>query len=345
MLPYDHGGDIYGGGEIRVDFSVNTNPLGMPEAVIRAIREGTDQDVRYPDYQCRTLRRALSRRYGTPEDTILCGNGAADLIFRLCACLRPRRVLVPAPTFSEYGRSAALFGAKIAEYPLREENGFALDSGFPAAITPGTELVFLCNPNNPTGRLCDPNLLEEIVLRCGENGTVLVVDECFIEFTEGQSLLPLLAGNPHVLILRAFTKLYAMAGLRLGFLLCADAALLDRIAAYGAQWSVSTVAQRAGLAALAETDWPEKTRAFVTVQRSYLAEELTNLGLQVYPGEANYLLLRADRPVRQALLERGLMVRDGSTFSGLDENYFRVGVRTAAENQLLIDTLREVLYG
>ena len=345
MLPYDHGGDIYGGQEIRVDFSVNTNPLGMPDSVVRAIREGTDQDVRYPDYQCRALRRALSRRYGVGESSILCGNGAADLIFRICACLRPHRVLVPAPTFSEYGRSAAQFGAEIAEYRLAEENDFALDSGFLAAITPGTDLVFLCNPNNPTGRLCDPELLEEIVLQCGENGTVLVVDECFIEFTGGRSLLPLLEGNPHLLILRAFTKLYAMAGLRLGFLLCADTALLDRIAAFGAQWSVSTVAQRAGLAALEEKDWPERTRAYVASQRACLAEELTALGLQVYPGEANYLLVRAGHPLRPALLERGLMVRDGGTFTGLDENYFRVGVRTAAENQLLIDTLREVLHG
>jgi threonine-phosphate decarboxylase len=345
MLPYDHGGDIYGGQEIRVDFSVNTNPLGMPESVIRAIREGTDQDVRYPDYQCRALRRALAQRYHVGEGKILCGNGAADLIFRICACLRPRRVLIPAPTFSEYGRSASLFGAEINEYPLREGGGFAVDSGFLAAITPGTDLVFLCNPNNPTGRLCDPALLEEIVLQCGENGTVLVVDECFIEFTDGKSILPLMAENPHLLILRAFTKLYAMAGLRLGYLLCADEALLDRIAAHGAQWSVSTVAQRAGLAALTETDWSEKTRRFISAQRSYLLEELTRLGLKAYPGEANYLLIRAPFPIRQPLLERGLMVRDGGTFTGLDETYFRVGVRTAAENQLLIDTLREVLHG
>ena len=345
MLPYDHGGDIYGGGEIRVDFSVNTNPLGMPESVIRAICDGTDQDVRYPDYQCRALRHALAERYGVGEETILCGNGAADLIFRICACLRPRRVLVPAPTFSEYGRSAAVFGAEIVEYPLREENGFAVDSGFLAAITPGTDLVFLCNPNNPTGRLCDPALLEEIVVQCGENGTTLVVDECFIEFTEGRSLLPLLAENPHLLILRAFTKLYAMAGLRLGYLLCADTVLLDRIAAHGAQWSVSTVAQRAGLAALAETDWAERTRNYVAAQRQWLADELTKLGLKVYPGQANYLLARGPFPVRDALLERGLMVRRGDTFSGLNENYFRIGVKTPAENQLLIDTLREVLHG
>ena len=345
MLPYDHGGDIYGGQEIRVDFSVNTNPLGMPDSVVRAIREGTDQDVRYPDYQCRALRRALSRRYGVGESSILCGNGAADLIFRICACLRPHRVLVPAPTFSEYGRSAAQFGAEIAEYRLAEENDFALDSGFLAAITPGTDLVFLCNPNNPTGRLCDPELLEEIVLQCGENGTVLVVDECFIEFTGGRSLLPLLEGNPHLLILRAFTKLYAMAGLRLGFLLNADPALLDRIAAWGAEWSVSTVAQRAGLAALDEEDWLERTRDLVARERRWLTEQLTALGLTVYPAQANYLLFRAPWSVREALLEKGVMVRDCTSFRGLDDRDFRIGIKTRAENEILIETLQEVLYG
>ena len=346
MRPYEHGGDIYGGREIRLDFSVNTNPMGMPESVQMAIGNGGVEDTRYPDPYCRRLRAALSARYGgVAAEQILCGNGASDLILRLCACLRPRTVLTPAPTFSEYGRSAALYGGAVRTYPLRRENGFALDRGFLSALTTDVDLLFLCNPNNPTGRLCDPALLEGIAARCQENGTYLMVDECFIEFTHGKSLIPLLEKYPRLLILRAFTKTYAMAGLRLGFLLGGDADLLDRIAAFGAEWSVSTVAQRAGLAALGEENWMERTRVFVAEERRWLTEQLTALALTVYPGEANYLLIRGERPIYQALLERGIMVRSCVSFIGLDDKDFRIGIKTRAENEILIEALKEVLYG
>jgi len=345
MRPYEHGGDIYGDRPIRLDFSVNTNPLGMPEAVRRAIGDRGAEDERYPDPHCRLLRRALSERYGIGPEHILCGNGASDLILRLCACLRPKTVLLPAPTFSEYGRSAALFGTTVRTVPLKAENGFALDRAFLSALTPDVDMVFLCNPNNPTGQLCGPALLEEIAAKCHENGTYLAADECFIEFTDGQSMLPLLERYPRLLILRAFTKIYAMAGLRLGFLLSGDARLLERIAAFGAEWSVSTVAQRAGLAALGSAGWMERTRAFVAEERRWLTEQLTALGLTVWPGRANYLLVRGNRPVYAALLERGIMVRNCGSFIGLDENYFRVGIKTRAENEILIEALKEVLYG
>jgi threonine-phosphate decarboxylase len=317
----------------------------MPESVRRAVAAGAGEDERYPDPYCRRLRRALSARFGVEPEQILCGNGASDLILRLCACLRPRTVLTCAPTFSEYGRCAALYGAALRTVPLAAENGFAPDRGFLNALTDDVDMVFLCSPNNPTGRLWDPDLLEEIAAACAANGTYLVVDECFIEFTEGRSVIPLLERFPRLLILRAFTKIYAMAGLRLGFLLCGDAGLLDRIAAFGAEWSVSTVAQRAGLAALGETGWMERTRALVAGERRWLTERLTALGLTVCPSQANFLLVRGSRPLREPLSERGLMVRGCRSFAGLDDNWFRMGIKTRAENEILMDTLKEVLYG
>ncbi|MBE6990934.1 MAG: aminotransferase class I/II-fold pyridoxal phosphate-dependent enzyme [Ruminococcaceae bacterium] len=345
MRPYEHGGDIYNGQTVRLDFSANVNPLGMPPAAERALREGTAADVRYPDARCRALRAALSEKHSVTPEQVLCGAGAADLIFRICAALQPRQVLAPVPTFSEYGRSAALFGAEIAKYPLREENGFELDRSFPAALTPETDMVFLCNPNNPTGRLCDPGIVAALADACEENGTYLVVDECFLEFTRGVSALPLLQTHPRLLVLRAFTKFYAMAGLRLGYLLCADAALLERIGTFGAEWAVSTAAQRSGLAALTEPDWRDRTLQLVEAQRRSLAVSLAALGVAVYPGEANFLLCRAPRPVAESLAEQGILVRRCGNFEGLDDCFFRVGVRTAAENAVLIDALREVLHG
>ncbi len=345
MRPYEHGGDIYAGREDYLDFSVNTNPLGMPDSVREAISRGTAEDLRYPDPYCRRLRAALSDRCGVPAEQILCGNGASDLILRLCACLQPRTVLEPEPTFSEYARCAALWGAEIRTVSLDPEEGFALDGGFLDAVTPETDMVFLCNPNNPTGRLCDPALLEEIAEKCEAGGTWLVLDECFIEFTGARSMLPVLDRYPHMLILRAFTKIYAMAGLRLGYLLNADPQLLERIAAFGAEWSVSTVAQRAGLAALEESGWIEKTRRFTAEERGRLTERMKDFGMSVVPGEANYLLVRSPRPVLEPLLERRIMVRDCRSFPGLDGHWFRAGLKMRSKNDILISALKEVLYG
>ncbi|MBQ9392541.1 MAG: aminotransferase class I/II-fold pyridoxal phosphate-dependent enzyme [Oscillospiraceae bacterium] len=345
MRPYEHGGDIYGGRPPRVDFSVSLNPLGMPPEAERALRRGTADDARYPDPCCRALRRALAEHCGVAAEQILCGAGASDLILRICAWRRPRRTVVPAPTFSEYGRCAALFGSQVEEFPLREEEGFALTEEFLSALTPDTELVFLCHPNNPTGRLCEPALAERIARRCDEIGACLVADECFIEFTEGESLLPLLPRYPRLLILRAFTKFYAMAGLRLGYLLCHDGAAADEIGAYGAEWSVSTAAQRAGLAALTAVEWRERTLTLVKEQRRALSAELARLGCKVYPSDANFLLCRGAEDVCALAARRGVLLRRCGTFTGLDGTYFRVGVRTAQENRLLTDTLREVLHG
>ena len=345
MFGCDHGGDIYGDLPIRLDASVNTNPLGLPEQVLAAVRNGAAEDGRYPDPYCRALRGALARHHGVTPERIVCGAGAADLIMRICAWLRPRRILVPSPTFSEYARCAALFGAKVQETPLRADRGFAPDETFLDALTPEIDAVFLCQPNNPTGRLWEGELPERIIRRCRENGTYLMVDECFLDFTDAPSLLPRQESYDRLLILRAFTKFYAMAGLRLGYLVCPDRILAEHIAEYGAAWSVSAPAQRAGLAALTAPLWRERTAALVGKERRYLTQALGDMGVTVFPAAANFLLCRAEREVWKPLLERGILVRRCGNFTGLDDTYFRIGIKTEAENRELIEALREVLNG
>ncbi len=345
MEPFEHGGDVYGNGGIRLDFSVNTNPLGMPEAVQNAIAAHVPDYARYPDPACRTLRKALATHHQIVPEQILCGNGASDLIFRICASLRPNLALTLAPTFSEYMRNVTLFGGKMIEYPLRAESGFLLEDAFLNALTPDIDAVFLCNPNNPTGRLCPFDLILQIADQCKANNTLLALDECFLDFTQGESLLPLLAIYPNLLILKAFTKLYAMAGLRLGYLLSSDAAMLDRIASFGATWSVSAVAQTAGVAALDCADWAERTRSLVANERAYLKKELTRLNLALFPSDANFLLVRGTRPLYAPLLRRRILVRGCDNFSGLDERYFRIGVKNRAENEALLCAVAEVLHG
>lgn len=345
MQRYDHGGDIYSGSQIHLDFSVNTNPLGMPEEVEAALIRQASQFSRYPDPHCRGLRSALTELHGLSPEHILCGNGAADLIFRICACYKPKHALVLAPTFSEYERPVKLFGGQIQEFLLTPENGFALTEAFLDTITPETDMVFLCNPNNPTGRLAPFPLLRKIAQRCQENGTVLVVDECFLPFTDGTSLLSMLPEYPNLLILKAFTKLYSMAGLRLGYLLGAPSRL-DEIRPFGAQWSVSGPAQAAGFAALsAEPEWSARTKQLVVAERLFMAEQLSMLGITVFPSDANFLLLKTEIPLYSKLLENGILVRDCSNFTGLDGRYIRIGLKTRSEHQKLLHRIREICYG
>ncbi len=345
MQRYEHGGDIYGESGIRLDFSVSTNPLGLPTAVKEALASHIPDYAHYPDPSCRALRWALAARQGLSPDMVLCGNGASELILALCASLRPRAMLTLAPTFSEYERAALLFGNAMRQHILRPETGFALTEQILATLTPGTGLLFLCNPNNPTGRLAEPPLLGKIIAACGENRTLLVLDECFIDLSQGSSLLPQLKNHPHLLILQAFTKTYAMAGLRLGQLYCGDTVLLARVAAFCPTWSVSAPAQAAGLAALGETDWLEQSRQLVVRERAFMSAGLAALGLTVYPSDANFLLVKSPRPLATPLRAHGILIRDCANFTGLDGCYSRIGLKTRVENQALLSAMEEVVHG
>ena len=256
-----HGGDWagyaaqYGG--MPLDFSANVSPLGLPQGVRQAVARALDGSDRYPDPLCRALRKKLSGTLGVPPQSILCGNGAADLIFRLVLAEKPKRALVTAPTFAEYEQALAVAGCTADRFFLREEEGFAVTEALLERIEPGLDILFLCEPNNPTGRTTPRALLLRILERCAACGTRLVVDECFNEFLDdpaAHTLLGELEGHENLLLLRAFTKWYAMAGVRLGYALCADGALLERMRAAGQPWAVSALAQAAGEAALGETD-------------------------------------------------------------------------------------------
>ncbi len=346
MPRYDHGGDVYQNRNVILDFSVNINPLGMPGEAKRALVHGMERFSCYPDPRCGALTRAIAKAHGVLPENILCGNGAADLLFRVSAYKRARRALTLAPTFSEYERPMVLFGGEMTEYPLEEEKNFALDEGFLSALTKDTDMVFLCNPNNPTGRLAQPEFIEKIAAAAKKIGALLVVDECFLPFSGGASMLPYLSEYPNMLILRAFTKLYAMAGLRLGYLLCADGGLLKTLGEYGAQWSVSVPAQLAGLASLeAEPEWTMRTRAFVDSERRYMEGELAGLGLRVFPSDANFLLIKSGLPLYQPLLKAGILVRDCANFTGLDARFIRIGIKTGKENEALLRAMGGILHG
>lgn len=342
MLRYEHGGDVYSHENIKLDFSVNLNPLGMPRAVREAIAAAADACARYPDPHSRALCAAVANSEGVQPESVLCGNGAADLIFRLCLAVRPKCALVCAPTFSEYEKAALLAGAQMRFLTLRENEGFRTTGRLLDELVPGVDMLFICNPNNPTGALMDTKLLEETASRCNRLGITLVVDECFLAFTDGVSAKPLMKRYKNVVVLNAFTKLYAMPGVRLGYLISSDPALLEKTAAAAQSWSVSSVAQAAGLAALSVEGWSERTRDVVKTEARYLADALARPGLCVFEGSANFLLIKSERPLYAPLLKKGILIRPCANYRGLDDRFYRVGVKGRRENDLLIQAVDKV---
>ena len=338
-----HGGDIYAG-NVRLDFSANTNPLGKPESVREAMARVLPDVHRYPDPYGRALRAAIAAAEGVPEEYILCGSGAAEVIYSFVQAAQPRRAAELAPTFAEYSLALAQTGAAVERYTLSDAADFAPDDGVLAFLRKKRpDAFFLCNPNNPTGRLCDAARMEKILAVCSEMGTRLFADECFLDMTDGgESLKPFLAQYPRLFLLKAFTKSYGMAGVRLGYGLCADAALLRAMSRTVPPWNVSSLAQAAGVAALREGDFLARTRALVHEERAWLRAALAAHGFRVVPSDANYLLFRAAPGLDAVLREKGILIRNCGNYAGLCPGWYRIAVRTHEENEALIRAIREV---
>lgn len=347
QTPNPHGGGRCGR-RVALDFSVNTNPLGTPERVRQAAADSLRHMDRYPDPCCRELTRAIARHERVPEDYILCGGGAAELIFSYCAALRPGRCLELAPTFSEYAAAAEAAGGEMERFPLRREGQFVLGEEFLDHLERGRwDAIFLCNPNNPTGQLIPPPLLEQIAQVCQRKGMGLFLDECFLDLSdggEGDSLKKRLPKQPGLFILKAFTKSFGMAGLRLGYGLCGDSALLGAMSRTVQPWNVSLPSQAAGVAALDEGEFLQRSRDLIREERGRLRARLEDLGLWVCPSRANYLLLYSARPLFDALLDRGILVRSCANYCGLGEGWYRVAVKRREENRALAEALEEVLF-
>lgn len=352
MKEYTHGGDIVGAREIwkgkLLDFSANLNPLGMPESVRKAAEDAVREAIHYPDPLCRELCAAIARRDNVTPEQVLCGNGAADLVFRLAFSQRPRRVLVTAPTFSEYEDAVRAAGGEVVYHRLTPENDFDLTEAVLDDLDDSLDMAFFCTPNNPTGRLINRDLMLRILERCREKGIRVVVDECFLSLSdpgEQVSLAGELESFSNLVLLRAFTKSYAIPGLRLGYCLSADTALLDGLSRCAQPWSVSGPAQAAGLAALAEPEHPARARQLIAVERSWLTDALRELGLQVFPSQVNYILFRAPGvdDLKERLLARGVLIRSCANYVGLGSDYYRVAVRPHRENEGLIGAMKEVL--
>lgn len=338
-----HGGDVYAG-DIDLDFSANTNPFGLPEGVKAAIFTCLDELHRYPDPYCRKLVSAIAAYEGVPREYVLCGNGAAELIYSYCEAAKPKTALELAPTFSEYSLALERAGCRVQRHYLREAEDFRVTERLLSDIENlRPDAVFLCDPNNPTGRLMDPELKTKLLETCVRLGIRLFADECFIDLTGGTCFVPLTEACPLLTMQKAFTKSFGMAGMRLGYVISSDAELLSGMSRTVQPWNVSTVAQEAGAAALTESGFIEKTKALIEKERPRMAQALSGLGLCVFPSDANFLLIRGPETLGAKLREKRIAVRDCSNYFGLEKGFYRIAVKLPEENDILIEAIKEIL--
>ncbi len=329
-----------------LDFSANINPLGPPVWLRPVISSAVSDIVHYPDPECTRLVKAASDYFGVSEEEILAGNGSTELLYLIPRVCRVKKAVIPVPAYADYAVAAGLAGLAVEKILLKEADGFVTDLRLLERSLGGNELVFIGQPNNPTGLLCDAEQLRTLAKRCP--GTFFVVDEAFAGFIEGVDSLTR-RRPPNVIVLCSLTKFFAVPGLRLG---CAigEPGVIGEMRSTIPPWSVNTLSQAVGEAALRDGLYAVETRKYVRKMREELAEKLKAIpGLTVYPGEANFLLVRIDsgstdaRQMARRLLRRGIAVRVCDNFDGLDRRFFRVAVRTEDENDRLCDAIRSAL--
>lgn len=337
-----HGGDIYHHPDV-IDFSVNTNPLGTPESVKRAVQESVAKIEHYPDVRCEALRKAISRFEQVNMEEILCGNGAAELFFTAVQAVWPQKALVIAPSFSEYEEALRSVGAEVEYYYLCEEDNFQIREDYVDKLSEEIDMIFLCNPNNPTGQTIDRDMLIKILDRCKKQNIVVILDECFLEFLDEPNryeMSDLRGEYPNLLIIKAFTKIFSMPGLRLGYAISSNQDILEEMSWKLQQWNVSVPAQMAGVAALEKPkEYIRQTREYVSGQREYMRNIMKMMGYVVFASKANYLFFKGRPGLEKEALEAGFLIRDCQNYEGLSEGFYRIAVRTKEENERLITWL------
>ena len=354
MTDHEHGGNLKrlaqeaGRSPCDVlDFSANINPLGFPDWLRPVISRHISDLAHYPDPGASALTHAIAARYRATPDEILTGNGSTELLALLAQTAATPRAIIPVPSYSDYAHAARLAGMAITEWPLSEASGFELDPTLLAPLLNTPATVFIGQPNNPTGRLCPVQPLR--TLAEAHPDSLFIVDEAFGDFADDFDSLTV-KRPANVVVLLSLTKIFAIPGLRLGCAI-APASLAKKVRERQPLWSVNTLAQAVGVAALQDTDYVARSRTLVRQERDWLLAELRGIpGLIVTPGAANFLLIRStgsapDAPTlaKRLLTEHGIAIRVCDNFKGLDKRFFRIAVRPRTENERLIEALHSVI--
>jgi threonine-phosphate decarboxylase len=349
------GGEIYSVMKKRgvsqdtlIDFSSSINPLGTPKNVILEIKRGLKNLIHYPDMNATKLREELGKAYNIDPQSIICGNGCTELIHLIPRTMGFKRVLIVQPTFSDYERACRIARPDCITtyYILDRKNDFDVEPEvlINNSIRNDVEAVFMCNPNNPTGRLLPYDDLTEIAQALRKQKVYFIVDESFIDFSSGKSLADTVEMNPYLIVLKSLTKFYALAGFRLGYGIF-PVHIAKMLRECKEPWTVSTLAQVASIAALNESDFKARATKLINGQKRVLEKGFKDLGIEYIPSHANYyLLLTSDATkITEQLESKGILVKGCSNFKGLDHRYLRVSVKSPRDNKILLKYMKELL--
>jgi threonine-phosphate decarboxylase len=363
---YLHGGDVYGNlGRQLIDFSANMNFLGIPRSVLEAAYKGVEMSINYPQQSNTGLIEKISDYYkrtgiikSFDSSNFIVGNGAAEVIFDFMNVVKPRTVLIPVPTFYEYEHAikSQSEDVDIKRYYLDKDNDFKLNEEIFGHITDRIDMVCICNPNNPTGKLIDKGFVTKIIEKCKENNTWIFIDESFMDMVDNgreKSVCCELDNICYdkVFILKSFTKLFAMPGLRLGYGICKSKDTVNKMKEIIQPWNVSLPAQYAGMAAVDEmynNCYDKLSAAKIGAERAWLYDRLLEIeNIRVYNGVANFLLfnvldenMTSVTPLDRKCREKGILIRNCENFIGLSQGWYRVAVKSREDNERLINCLK-----
>jgi threonine-phosphate decarboxylase len=354
----DHGGNVgeiarrYGIDEDMIlDFSASINPLGYSQVLKEAIIKNFDSVLNYPDMDSVDLVSGLSRYHDVDEKYIMVGNGSTEFMYSIPLTFKPGKALIVTPAFSEYEKGLKAVGADVTYFQTDENRKFSIDiSSLCSRLGEGFDILYLCNPANPTGVLIPKNELVTLIIHAQEAGVLSIVDEAFIDFVEDESIKKEIFEFSHLIVLRSMTKFFGVPGLRIGYVMAAPlriAKMKDK----RIPWTVNALVQKAAVKALADSHYIMETRDFVSHERDVLRHALNGIpGLQAFESAANFLFISIDRSVgltstelRNRLEPEGILIRDCSNFMGLDDRYFRVAVKRHDQNMVLIEKLKGII--
>lgn len=364
-----HGGNIYKIFREKnikeiLDYSSNINPYGVPESLKQKIAENIGILERYPDPDYVELREKLAELNKVDISNITVGNGATESIFLFMKVLKPENVLIVSPTFGEYERAVRAWDSsenreiEIEYFELEEKDGFRLNIGkLKKELEKKYDLAIICNPNNPTGKFLKMAETEEILRECNKYDTKLFIDEAFIEFLEDglkESIVNSRENKKNLFVTRAFTKFFAIPGLRLGYGIYFDKSLEKKITEKKEPWSVNNIAEMAGITVLDDTEYIERTLNWITEEKKYMYEKLDEISrIKPYKTEVNFICVKIKdelfskglnvKKLREKMMEEGILIRDASNFKFLDERFFRLAIKDRRSNDRVIEALKKIL--
>ena len=333
-----------------IDFSASINPLGCPDVVRKAVAEQFNDIQHYPDSQCNDLRKAIAERTPCNESNVIIGNGSNELFYLIPRALQPKKGVLLQPTFAEFSDAFSNSNIDVIEIINDDKDFPVINTNIPRLKSVEECMVFLCNPNNPTGQLTRKEDIIELVKDNPKH--MIVIDEAFMDFIEDDEKYSVIKDAPlmdNLIVVRSLTKFYGFPGLRLGYLV-SNESVVNKVMRYKEPWTVNTIAQVAGLAAINDKEFAANTRQYVSVEKTFLYDGLTIIkGIHPFQPTVNFILVKIEdrkktsSAIQDVLMKNNILIRNCSNFKGLDETYFRVAVKTRKQNQKLLDALKSVM--